>query len=688
MTWANVFYTLTPTTGTNSNYGSNCDITIEGITWNVTGNSQLIPWRIGGKGITQVDRTVYSKTGMSSAANKVDLTVGGASSITVHSLKLTVSTDANFSTVIDNVTKSFSANSTISFTPTTGTEWPSGAFYKFTFNVSVNGSNNKFVEFSKVEFMSSSNKQDPNLKWMKDGAAVSNSTQTITLGNDFVAPTLQKAADFTETITYSSDNNDVATISNNGIVSIVGAGQTVIKASFVGNDNWTASSAQYTLKVEKRMPNIQWSTDEYTYVQGEPLASPTLTIPSDFDGTIRYSSTVEAVATINANSGDLTIRGIGTTTIKAVVTEDDNWKSQTVSYTLKVSRSPAHVSAFNEVFYESFNDCDGTGGNDGNWSGSIASNNVYTDHDCWEFVKEGGAYECVKIGTGSYAGSAKMTIILEAGEYQLGFDAGAWRNDPTTLNISATGAKLNTTSFTLEHESFTSYSAILTVASKGSVSITFTTPSKARFFLDEVVLNITKVSIPMNADGIRTYASVYGLDFSQVEGLTAYYATGYDKTNLSLTMTPMDVTAPGAGMMLKGAANTTYTVPVATSGSTTTTQYLVGLTDATNVLQMDAEGNTTFILAKVNGVINWYKLREDNYTLKANSAYLRLPADAIPQGQNPVVMDFTGGSNGISTATATATNNESWYTLDGRLLQSKPSTKGIYVNNGRKIVIK
>ena len=154
MTWANVFYTLTPTTGSNSSYASNCDITIEGITWNVTGNSQQIPWRIGGKSITQVDRTVYSKTGMSSAANKVDLTVGGASSITVNSLKLTVSTDANFSTVIDNVTKSLSANSTISFTPTTGTEWPSGAFYKFTFNVSVNGSTNKYVEFSKVEFMS------------------------------------------------------------------------------------------------------------------------------------------------------------------------------------------------------------------------------------------------------------------------------------------------------------------------------------------------------------------------------------------------------------------------------------------------------------------------------------------------------------------------------------------------------
>lgn len=142
-------------------------------------------------------------------------------------------------------------------------------------------------------------------------------------------------------------------------------------------------------------------------------------------------------------------------------------------------------------------------------------------------------------------------------------------------------------------------------------------------------------------------------------------------------------------MMLKGTANTTYTVPIATSGSTSTTQYLVGLTAQIEVPQVDAEGNTTFILAKVNNVINWYKLSQSSYNLKANSAYLRLPAEAIPQGeQQHVVMDFTGGGNGISTATATTINNESWYTLDGRLLQSKPSTKGIYVNNGHKVVIK
>ena len=29
-----------------------------------------------------------------------------------------------------------------------------------------------------------------------------------------------------------------------------------------------------------------------------------------------------------------------------------------------------------------------------------------------------------------------------------------------------------------------------------------------------------------------------------------------------------------------------------------------------------------------------------------------------------------------------------WYTLDGRMLNGKPTTKGIYINQGRKVVIK
>ena len=32
--------------------------------------------------------------------------------------------------------------------------------------------------------------------------------------------------------------------------------------------------------------------------------------------------------------------------------------------------------------------------------------------------------------------------------------------------------------------------------------------------------------------------------------------------------------------------------------------------------------------------------------------------------------------------------NERWFTLDGRMLQDKPTQKGLYIKNGRKVVIR
>lgn len=152
--WAadELFYTLTPATGSNNSYAGNCDVAINGITWNVTGNSTFTPWRIGGKSLSGEDRAVYSKTAMSSATTKVELKVGAASSITVNSLKLIVASDAAFNSQIDEVSETFTANSTITFTPSPTKNWTSGAYYKFVFNVTVSGSSNKFVEFSEAKF--------------------------------------------------------------------------------------------------------------------------------------------------------------------------------------------------------------------------------------------------------------------------------------------------------------------------------------------------------------------------------------------------------------------------------------------------------------------------------------------------------------------------------------------------------
>ena len=106
-------YTLKPVSGSNNSYAGNCDITVDGIKWNLTGNSTMDPWRIGGKSITNTDRALYSKTPLAYNIDKIEVTHGTASSITVNSFKLIVSDEPNGAGETIDVTFKASATTTI-----------------------------------------------------------------------------------------------------------------------------------------------------------------------------------------------------------------------------------------------------------------------------------------------------------------------------------------------------------------------------------------------------------------------------------------------------------------------------------------------------------------------------------------------------------------------------------------------
>ena len=163
--WAeDLFYTLWTkpfTTGSNhTNYNDYFDDEHDGIVWNAPGNQSLDgKWRIGGKSLDKVDRTITSKTAMGSAISRVVFNHAGTSnaSFTVNSLTLTVASDVDYSDVIDEVvltpTISNGTAGDVEFTPTTtSTEWPTDAFYKFTINVTNSNSKNAGLDVTSIEF--------------------------------------------------------------------------------------------------------------------------------------------------------------------------------------------------------------------------------------------------------------------------------------------------------------------------------------------------------------------------------------------------------------------------------------------------------------------------------------------------------------------------------------------------------
>lgn len=135
--------------GSNNSYTGNCDITVDGIKWNINGNTKINPWRIGGKSITNVERTVYSKTAYADALSKVEF-VSGDVTATWNSLTLIYSTNSDFTNAQTLTASGIGKNKTISFAPEGG--FPAGCYFKFVLNVTNTTTSNKYVQLKEIKF--------------------------------------------------------------------------------------------------------------------------------------------------------------------------------------------------------------------------------------------------------------------------------------------------------------------------------------------------------------------------------------------------------------------------------------------------------------------------------------------------------------------------------------------------------
>lgn len=213
-----------------------------------------------------------------------------------------------------------------------------------------------------------------------------------------------------------------------------------------------------------------------------------------------YGNAKKSIASLKTYSGST--KDIGITNI---IKNDDG----TITLTLS-DDSPVTPPTGDYLFYESFNDCDGTGGNDGSWSGkNTANKSLQTDMDGWEYESGNGGNKCAKFGSGKMTGATTTPAFAINGSGTLTFMAAPWGTDGTTLDLSVSQGTISPSSVTMKAGQWTTFTADITAT--GNVKVTFT-PAK-RFFLDEV-----KVVDP-NATAIRSVemsaaksAAIYTLD--------------------------------------------------------------------------------------------------------------------------------------------------------------------------------
>lgn len=153
--------------------------------------------------------------------------------------------------------------------------------------------------------------------------------------------------------------------------------------------------------------------------------------------------------------------------------------------------------------HETFDKCDGSGGNDGKWSGSIANAVFMSDCEGWENVDgvdaKYGANKCAKFGSTKKIGDVYTPLFAVDSVTTLTFKAAPWKTEDTGIMVKLYDEDknpledvLSSTTFDLESEKWNSCSLSFTY--KGNVYLAFTTTQNTRFFLDEVYAECKKTT--------------------------------------------------------------------------------------------------------------------------------------------------------------------------------------------------
>lgn len=217
-----------------------------------------------------------------------------------------------------------------------------------------------------------------------------------------------------------------------------------------------------------------------------------------------------------------------------------------------------------------------------------------------------------------------------------------------------------------------------------------------------------------------TYSQSYPVDYNLNKILNGTAVTAYsvsadylsNATSVNFTELPGNQSDSDEGVILEtsgnlGESHPIFTTDVNSDPKKLTNNALVGTGDkGTEFENAKKEGFQNYILTTKYFHLNkdenqsgdvidgnqqcFYKWVKGD--VKSNLAYLQLknPSNANPSNAKTVIyLDWFGDTTGIHgmTAPSQVTSGKTYYTLDGRKVTS-PTQKGIYIINGKKIIIK
>ena len=382
-------------------------------------------------------------------------------------------------------------------------------------------------------------------------------------------------------VTYSSNDEAVATVDADGVVTILAAGSAIITAYFEGNDTYNEGSASYSLTVsngEKAVFKKVTSTDDIT--DGEYL------IVYE-EGTLAFDG---SLATLDAVSN----------TIEVVIDNGSTEASTANAFILSRTTEGYSIKSASGYYIGQTSDANGM---------ATSTNNAYTN--------------------------------------AISFDNG-------NVNIVSGGAYLRYNS-TSGQTRFRYYKSASYDNQKAI----------------QLYKKVETVTASITAAGYATFANEKAVDFTGtgVKVMTAQYANG----KITYTEVTSKQVPAGEAVILQGSEGTYNATVIAEAADL-----------QNNDLQVNLNGNITsdgtyYCLANKSNGVGFYKVAKDTI-VKQGKAYLKIPAEAKD------FFSINDETDGIGQIEMGQTSNAEIYNLSGQRVNK--AQKGIYIVNGKKVVIK
>ncbi len=414
-----------------------------------------------------------------------------------------------------------------------------------------------------------------------------------------------------------------------------------------------------------------YDPEEINMIEGEEFVAPTLTITNEageaVEGlTITYTSSNEEVATVDAE-GNIAIVGAGEATITAKTEATDEYKSATA--TVKITVTPAGqvlVVTENptEVVLSKENVEDGEHlymTANGKWRDSEKTFGDYTGTfmdmkaNRTITVTEKGAIAFEVFAQNATAGRS-YTITVNGGEATTITHNGNGVESSGIINCSS-----DQITITLEGTDASIYPLAIKFYTELPISVEISDAQYATLYYGDKALVVPS--------GVQAY-TIGRIDSKNIVKKGTEYAAG-------------ETIPAGEAVVLEGKPGTySFVIDNESTAAPTEGNLLKGSDEAAET----TGGDKYYMLSTKEGVVGFYYGAENGaaFTNGAHKAYLAVSGAAA--AANYFVFD--GEATGINAVSKVVANNGKVYNLQGIEMNADNLTKGIYVINGKKVVIK